>query len=90
MSNIKDLQGSAGENGPLKLKENFEGFPHLIGRLLVKRNEVGAETPLGWHLSNLIEQIRNYQSETNPDAKAHLERFMAASVAAIESLTKGK
>jgi hypothetical protein len=61
---------------------------NLKSRLLVKRNEVGAETPLGWHLSNLIEQIRNYQTETNPDAKAHLERFMAASVAAIEALSR--
>ena len=68
-----------------RTKQDLE---NLKSRLLVKRNQVGAETPLGWHLSNLIEQIRNYQKEENPDAKARLERFMAASVAAIETLSR--
>jgi hypothetical protein len=39
-------------------------------------------------MSNLIEQISNYQDETVPDGKAHLERFIAASVAAIEALSR--
>jgi len=56
----------------------------LRSQLLVKRNEVGAESDVGRHLSNLIEQIRNYQSETDPAVRASLERFMGWSIAAIE------
>jgi hypothetical protein len=65
-----------------------QDLENLKSRLLVRRNEVGAETPLGWHLSNLIEQIRNYQKEPDQDARARLEKFMAASVAAIEVLNR--
>jgi len=54
-----------------------------IRGLLKRRNQVGAETPQGYHLSNLIEQMRNYARETDPTARAHLERFMGWSVEAI-------
>jgi hypothetical protein len=54
-----------------------------IRGLLKRRNEVGAETRQGYHLSNLIEQMRNYARETDPTARAHLERFMGWSVEAI-------
>jgi hypothetical protein len=64
-----------------RTKQDLE---NLKSRLLVKRNEVGGETQLGWHLSNLIEQIRNYQQETDPAARANLERFMGWSIAAIQ------
>jgi hypothetical protein len=55
----------------------------VISGLLKRRNQVGAETPQGYHLSNLIEQMRNYARETDPTARAHLERFMGWSVEAI-------
>jgi hypothetical protein len=56
--------------------------------LLKMRNKVGAETPLGHHLSNLDQQLRNWERETDPTAKAHLERFIARSVEAIDRLTR--
>jgi hypothetical protein len=52
--------------------------------LLKMRNRVGAETPLGWHLSNLDQQLRNWRRETDPVARANLERFMGWSVKAIQ------
>jgi hypothetical protein len=58
--------------------------PNVLRDLIVKRRKVGAETPVGWHLSNLIEQLRNYQRETDPIARANLERFMGWSVKAIQ------
>lgn len=58
--------------------------PDVLRDLLVKRNRVGAESQVGRHLSNLIEQLRNYQKETDPVARANLERFMGWSVAAIQ------
>lgn len=54
-----------------------------IRGLLKRRNQVGAETSQGYHLSNLIEQMRNYERETDPTARTHLERFMGWSVEAI-------
>lgn len=57
-----------------------------IRGLLKHRNQVGAETPQGYHLSNLLEQMRNYERETDPTARAGLERFMGWSVAAIQKL----
>jgi hypothetical protein len=55
-----------------------------IGGLRKRRNQVGAESQLGRLLSNLIEQIWNLEYETDPTARAHLERFMGWSVTAIE------
>lgn len=66
----------------------MEDLAKLRSRLLMKRNKVGAESPVGRHLSNLIEQIRNYQMETDQDARARLEKFMAASVAAVEDMSR--
>jgi len=62
------------------------GTRAAIRGLLKRRNQVGAETPQGYHLSNLIEQMRNYERETDPTARAGLERFMGWSVAAIQRL----
>jgi hypothetical protein len=56
--------------------------------LLKMRNKVGAETPLGYHLSNLDQQLRNWERETDPTAKATLERFIAISVEAIDRLSR--
>ena len=56
----------------------------VLRDLLVKRNKVGAESLIGRHLSNLIEQVRNHDRETDPIARANLERFMGWSVAAIQ------
>lgn len=56
--------------------------------LLKMRNRVGAETPLGHHLSNLDQQLRNWERETDPAAKANLERFIAGSVASIDKLSR--
>jgi len=58
--------------------------PDVLRDLLVKRNKVGAGTQLGYHLSNLIMQLWNYEKETDPVARAHLERFMGWSIAAIQ------
>jgi hypothetical protein len=56
--------------------------------LLAARNKVGAETPLGRHLSNMDQQLRNWERETDPTAKAHLERFIARSVESIDKLSR--
>jgi len=58
--------------------------PDVLRDLLVKRNRIGAETPLGFLLSNLIQQIRNYRREEDPIARANLERFMGWTVDAIQ------
>jgi hypothetical protein len=62
--------------------------PNVHRDLLVKRRKVGPETRLGHHMSNLDQQLRNWERETDPTAKAHLERFIARSVEAIDALTR--
>jgi hypothetical protein len=62
--------------------------PNLRGKILAKRNRVGAETPLGHHLSNLDQQLRNWERETDPTVKASLERFIARSVESIDKLSR--
>jgi hypothetical protein len=57
-------------------------------RLYALRNKVGAHSEAGGHISNLIEQMRNYEKETGRDCRKRLEKFMAVSVAAIEKLTR--
>lgn len=52
--------------------------------LLVRRNRVGAESQEGRLLSTLIKQLQNYQKETDPVARANLERFMGWTVDAIQ------
>ena len=56
----------------------------LRAELLIRRNIVGAESQEGRLLSTLIQQIRNYQKETDPTARANLERFMGWTVKAIQ------
>jgi hypothetical protein len=62
--------------------------PNLRGKILAKRNRVGAETPLGHHLSNLDQQLRNWEQETDPTVKARLEQFIARSVESIDRLSR--
>jgi hypothetical protein len=59
-------------------------------RLIALRNKVGASSVAGGHISNLIAQLTNYEKETDAGARERLEKFMAASIKAIESLTKEK
>jgi hypothetical protein len=56
--------------------------------LLKMRNKVGAETPLGYHLSNLDQQLRNWERETDPTVKARLEQFIARSVESVDRLSR--
>jgi len=58
--------------------------PDVLRDLTVRRNKVGAETPEGRLLSTLIQQVRNYQKETDPTARANLEGLIGRSVYAIE------
>lgn len=59
-------------------------------RLTALRDKVGAKSEAGGHISNLIEQLINYEQEEDKGARERLEKFMSASVKAIESLTKEK
>lgn len=52
-----------------------------------RRDQVGAETAEGRLLSTLMEQIRNYQKETDPAARDRLKWGMSWSVRAIKTLT---
>jgi hypothetical protein len=52
--------------------------------LIMRRHQVGAESREGRLLSNLIQQIHNYQKEEDPVARANLERFMGWTVDAIQ------
>ena len=45
----------------------------LRSDLLKRRNVIGAESREGRLLSTLIQQIQNYQKETDPWARANLE-----------------
>ena len=57
----------------------------VLPELLKRRNKVGAESSIeGRLLSTLIQQIRNYQREEDPIARANLERFIGWSVKAIQ------
>ena len=56
-------------------------------RLTALRDKVGAKSEAGGHISNLIEQMINYEQEPDRDARERLEKFMAASVKAIDALT---
>lgn len=59
-------------------------------RLIALRSKVGAKSDAGGHISNLIQQMINYEQEPDRGARERLEKFMAVSVKAIESLTKEK
>jgi len=63
---------------------NGRSVTEALPRLLKRRNRVGAESREGRILSTLIQQLRNYANETDPIARANLERFIGWSVAAIQ------
>jgi hypothetical protein len=63
---------------------NGRSVTEALPGLLMRRNRVGAESKEGRLLSNLIQQIRNYQREEDPVARANLERFMGWSIIAIQ------
>jgi len=52
--------------------------------LTVRRNKVGAESTEGRLISTLIQQMKNHQKETDPVARANLERFMGWTMDAIQ------
>lgn len=60
------------------------GSLNVLRDLTVRRNSVGAESTEGRLISTLIQQMKNYQKETDPTARANLERFMGWSVKAIQ------
>ena len=65
-------------------------FTHYSSRLMALREKVGADSEAGGHISNLVEQLINYEQEPDRDARARLEKFMAASVKAIDALTRDR
>ena len=65
-------------------KTKLPNSQETIRGLLVLRNQAGAESELGHRLSTLIEQVRNYNKETDPVARANLERFIGWTVKAIQ------
>jgi len=67
---------------------NGDSVTVALPRLLVRRNEVGAESVEGRLLSTLIQQIRNYEREEDPTAKARLEWLMGLTMTKIEDLQR--
>jgi hypothetical protein len=49
-------------------------------KLIAKRNEIGADTPIGHRCSNLIEQLENLRDATG-DQRAHLIKSIQKSMA---------
>ena len=80
----------------LKPNENIENSPHLLPRsfdpeatrrfLIAERVEAGARSPMGFRCSNLIEQVKNYQTAAAPEQAAHLELSIRRSVAEIQAI----
>ena len=62
---------------------NGRSVTEALPGLLVRRNKVGAESNEGRLLSTLIQQLRNYQLETDPVARANLERLIGWTMDAI-------
>ena len=60
------------------------GSPNVLRDLTVRRNKVGPESTEGRLISTLIQQMKNYQRETDPVARANLERFMGWTMDAIQ------
>jgi hypothetical protein len=58
--------------------------PNVLRDLTVRRNKVGAESAEGRLISTLIQQMKNYQREADPVARANLERFMGWTMDAIQ------
>lgn len=63
---------------------NGNSVTDVLPELRQRRKQVGAESQEGRLLSTLIQQMRNYQTETDPVARANLERFMGRTIDAIE------
>jgi hypothetical protein len=63
---------------------NGRSVTEALPGLLIRRNRVGAESQEGRLLSTLIQQVRNYAQETDPVARANLERFMGWTMNAIQ------
>ena len=57
--------------------------------LIARREAHGADTPLGYRCSNLIEQIQNYRNETDKDARTHLAGNIGRTVTDIRQLLSG-
>jgi hypothetical protein len=49
-------------------------------QLLALRNKVGAKSDAGGHISNLVEQIKNYGREKDEDARERLRGFINQSI----------
>jgi hypothetical protein len=60
------------------------GSQNVLRDLSVRRNKVGAESTEGRLISTLIQQMKNYQKESDPVARANLERFMGWTMDAIQ------
>ena len=58
--------------------------PDVLRDLTVRRNRIGAESTEGRLISTLIQQMKNYQKETDPVARTNLERFMGWTMDAIQ------
>lgn len=54
-------------------------------RLLALRNQVGAKSDAGGHISNLVEQIKNYGREKDEDARERLRGFINQSIQRLTS-----
>jgi hypothetical protein len=48
--------------------------------LIAMRERVGAKSDAGRHISNLVEQIKNYGRETDEDARERLRGFINQSI----------
>lgn len=52
------------------------------------RAKHGADTPIGYRCSKLIEQLKRYPGSTG-EQRANLEKFIAQSVAELSKLSSG-
>lgn len=73
-----DLTEGAGAMAALTAKANFQRRPHFFDNpidirraLIAKRLAVGAETPLGYTCSNIIEQLENLFEYERPAWATH-------------------
>jgi hypothetical protein len=67
---------------------NGRSVTEALPELRKSRNRIGAESTEGRLLSTLIEQLTNYQKETDPTARANLERMIGWTTDKIEKLRR--
>jgi hypothetical protein len=67
---------------------NGHSVTDVLPGLLKRRNQVGAESVEGRLISTLIQQVKNYQSEEDPTAKARLEWLMGLTMTKIDDLQR--